>query len=165
MSNCIAMIACPISNSLGSLMRSYRMFLLFGNAVGISWLGIFEMGNSRKLKPKEHPSSSSSSFVATQLQDSTLVNAFLYYHSMSMLLGRICSACSLRLAAAAIRLRLRLLQYFSLYGLQLQQSKQLQQCRLAASRTRPLSLRKYRTSSMATVKSVQEYKIIEKYYR
>jgi hypothetical protein len=40
-------------------------------------------------------------------------------------------------AAAAIRLRLRLLQYFSLYGLQLQQSKQLQQCRLAASRTRP----------------------------
>jgi hypothetical protein len=49
------------------------------------------------------------------------------------------SACSLRLAAAAIRLRLRLLQYFSLYGLQLQQSKQLQQCRLAASRTRPLS--------------------------
>jgi hypothetical protein len=47
------------------------------------------------------------------------------------------SACSLRLAAAAIRLRLRLLQYFSLYGLQLQQSKQLQQCRLAASRTRP----------------------------
>jgi hypothetical protein len=48
------------------------------------------------------------------------------------------SACSLRLAAAAIRLRLRLLQYFSLYGLQLQQSKQLQQCRLVASRTRPL---------------------------
>jgi hypothetical protein len=48
------------------------------------------------------------------------------------------SACSLRLAAAAIRLRLRLLQYFSLYGLQLQQSKQLQQCRLAASRTRPM---------------------------
>jgi hypothetical protein len=47
------------------------------------------------------------------------------------------SPCSLRLAAAAIRLRLRLLQYFSLYGLQLQQSKQLQQCRLAASRTRP----------------------------
>ena len=47
-------------------------------------------------------------------------------------------ACSLRLAAAAIRLRLRLLQYFSLYGLQLQQSKQLQQCRLAASRTRPV---------------------------
>jgi|UniRef100_A0A804P4L6 hypothetical protein len=47
------------------------------------------------------------------------------------------TACSLRLAAAAIRLRLRLLQYFSLYGLQLQQSKQLQQCRLAASRTRP----------------------------
>jgi hypothetical protein len=46
-------------------------------------------------------------------------------------------ACSLRLAAAAIRLRLRLLQYFSIYGLQLQQSKQLQQCRLAASRTRP----------------------------
>jgi hypothetical protein len=40
-------------------------------------------------------------------------------------------------AAAAIRLRLRLLQYFSLYGLQLQQSKQLQQCRLVASRTRP----------------------------
>jgi hypothetical protein len=34
------------------------------------------------------------------------------------------------------RLRLRLLQYFSLYGLQLQQSKQLQQCRLVASRTR-----------------------------
>jgi hypothetical protein len=48
------------------------------------------------------------------------------------------SACSLRLAAAAIRLRLRLLQYFSLYGLQLQQSKQLQQCRLAACRTRPM---------------------------
>jgi hypothetical protein len=48
------------------------------------------------------------------------------------------SACSLRLAAAAIRLRLRLLQYFSLYGLQLQQSKQLKQCRLVASRTRPL---------------------------
>jgi hypothetical protein len=48
------------------------------------------------------------------------------------------SACSLRLAAAAIRLRLRLLQYFSLYGLQLQQSKQLQQCRLVASRTRPM---------------------------
>jgi hypothetical protein len=48
------------------------------------------------------------------------------------------AACSLRLAAATIRLRLRLLQYFSLYGLQLQQSKQLQQCRLAASRTRPL---------------------------
>jgi hypothetical protein len=47
------------------------------------------------------------------------------------------TACSLRLAAAAIRLRLRLLQYFSLYGLQLQQSKQLQQCRLAACRTRP----------------------------
>jgi hypothetical protein len=47
------------------------------------------------------------------------------------------TACSLRLAAAAIRLRLRLLQYFSLYGLQLQQSKQLQQCRLVASRTRP----------------------------
>jgi hypothetical protein len=47
------------------------------------------------------------------------------------------SACSLRLAAAAIRLRLRLIQYFSLYGLQLQQSKQLQQCRLAANRTRP----------------------------
>jgi hypothetical protein len=46
-------------------------------------------------------------------------------------------ACSLRLAAAAIRLRLQLLQYFSLYGLQLQQSKQLQQCRLVASRTRP----------------------------
>src|SRR5688572_1514417 len=46
-------------------------------------------------------------------------------------------ACSLRLAAAAIRLRLRLLQYFSLYGLRLQQSKQLQQCRLVASRTRP----------------------------
>jgi hypothetical protein len=46
------------------------------------------------------------------------------------------AACSLRLAAAAIRLRLRL-QYFSLYGLQLQQSKQLQQCRLVASRTRP----------------------------
>jgi hypothetical protein len=52
------------------------------------------------------------------------------------------SACSLRLAAAAIRLRLRLLQYFSLYGLQLQQSKQLQQCRLAASRTRPMTLNK-----------------------
>ena len=49
------------------------------------------------------------------------------------------SACSLRLAAAAIRLRLRLLQYFSLYGLQLQQSKQLQQCRLVASRTCPVS--------------------------
>jgi hypothetical protein len=49
------------------------------------------------------------------------------------------SACSLRLAAAAIRLRLRLLQYFSLYGLQLQQSKQLQQCRLVASRTRPVT--------------------------
>jgi hypothetical protein len=47
------------------------------------------------------------------------------------------AACSLRLAAATIRLRLRLLQYFSLYGLQLQQSKQLQQCRLVASRTRP----------------------------
>jgi hypothetical protein len=45
--------------------------------------------------------------------------------------------CSLRLVAAAIRLRLQLLQYFSLYGLQLQQSKQLQQCRLVASRTRP----------------------------
>jgi hypothetical protein len=63
------------------------------------------------------------------------------------------SACSLRLAAAAIRLRLRLLQYFSLYGLQLQQSKQLQQCRLVASRTRPvfpalkhLTLRHYRIS-------------------
>jgi hypothetical protein len=50
------------------------------------------------------------------------------------------SACSLRLAAAAIRLRLRLLQYFSLYGLQLQQSKQLQQCRLAANRTRRVSV-------------------------
>jgi hypothetical protein len=48
------------------------------------------------------------------------------------------SSCSLRLAAAAIRLRL--LQYFSLYGLQLQQSKQLQQCRLVASRTRPICL-------------------------
>jgi hypothetical protein len=46
------------------------------------------------------------------------------------------TVCSLRLAAAAIRLWLRLLQYFSLYGLQLQQSKQLQQCRLVASRTR-----------------------------
>jgi hypothetical protein len=54
--------------------------------------------------------------------------------------GGCLSACSLRLAAAAIRLRLRLLQYFSLYGLQLQQSKQLQQCRLVASRTRPISL-------------------------
>jgi hypothetical protein len=42
-------------------------------------------------------------------------------------------------AAAAIRLRQRLLQYLSLYGLQLQQSKQLQQCRLVASRTRPKS--------------------------
>jgi hypothetical protein len=54
-------------------------------------------------------------------------------------LCRLLSACSLRLAAAAIRLRL--LQYFSLYGLQLQQSKQLQQCRLVASRTRPILLR------------------------
>jgi hypothetical protein len=54
------------------------------------------------------------------------------------LLGHRFLCCSLRLAAAAIRLRLRLLQYFSLYGLQLQQSKQLQQCRLVASRTRSL---------------------------
>jgi hypothetical protein len=51
-------------------------------------------------------------------------------------------ACSLRLAAAAIRLRLRLLQYFSLCGLQLQQFKQLQQCRLAACRTRPYKRRR-----------------------
>jgi hypothetical protein len=63
----------------------------------------------------------------------------LYYSKQGGLLVALqLSACSLRLAAAAIRLRLRLLQYFSLYGLQLQQSKQLQQCRLVASRTRPI---------------------------
>jgi hypothetical protein len=60
------------------------------------------------------------------------------------------TACSLRLAAAIIRLRLRLLQYFSLYGLQLQQSKQLQQCRLAASRTRPKWIGKPSRTRVAT---------------
>jgi hypothetical protein len=70
------------------------------------------------------------------------------------------AACSLRLAAAAIRLRLRLLQYFSLYGLQLQQSKQLQQCRLVASRTRPWPSKPARQDGMGWMDARPQQKLV-----